>query len=81
MRGFVLPCFLSSPFAYEGEFILVCECRKLLPDLRNGNKRVFPSHTLLIPQHHLPAEPLCPRCCVSFNFNVTWWLFQTCWQE
>lgn len=76
--------FLSElSFAYEGEFILVSECREPLCELQNRDKRVFPSHSLLILQHHLPKGPLCPRGCVSFTFIVTWQLyfFQTCWQE
>lgn len=34
--------FSSSSFAYEGEFILVSECREPLCELQNWDKRVFP---------------------------------------
>lgn len=59
MSAFVLaPCLVQLLFAYEGELILVSQCREPSSEPWNQDQHVFLSHRLLILQHHLPTEPL-----------------------
>lgn len=61
MRAFVLvPCLVQLSFAYEGELILVSQCREPSSELWNQDKHVFLSHRLLILQHHLPTAAVSP---------------------